>query len=361
MTAGILLRCLREPSAMAGLTAAEWTDIMQRARPRALMGKLAQRAADARVEPLPPAVRRQFASVSRLCAYNGENLRSEAFMVLHALGAVDTPVMFLKGAAYALLDLRVARGRVSSDIDILVPRDRLPAVEQALGAAGWQGMKLDDYDQRYYRQWMHELPPLRHRHRATVMDVHHTILPPTGRIRPDVAALLRDAVAVDVLGRAAWAPNPADMVVHAALHLFQDGDLAERLRELVDLHELLEEFSAQPGFWDHLAERARLHRAGRPLGHALAFAARLLGTPVPPDFAASLPGRPGSVAAAAMNRLVPPALVPSHPDRVAVGAALARLLLFMRAHWLRMPPLLLARHLAVKAWAGLGRRLGRSV
>jgi hypothetical protein len=31
-------------------------------------------------------------------------------------------------------------------------------------------------------------------------------------------------------------------------------------------------------------------------------------------------------------------------------ASLARLSLYVRAHWLRMPPLLLAHHLAVKAF-----------
>ncbi len=360
MSADPLLRSLRDPSAMTALTAGEWIGVMQRARPRALLGKLAQRSADAGVTGLPPAVRRQFASVSRLCAYNNEHLRSEAFMVLQAARTAGAPVLFLKGAAYALLGLRVSRGRVSSDVDILVPRERLSAMEQALGAAGWDGLKLDPYDQRYYRDWMHELPPLQHRYRATVMDVHHTILPLTGRIRPDADALLRDAVAIDLLGQRALVPGPADMVIHAALHLFQDGDLAERLRELVDIDELVGEFSALPGFWDDLAERSRLHHAGRPLGYALDFSSRMLGTPVPDGFADLLGNRPGAAARAAMDRLVPSALVPSHPDVVPLRAAMARLALFIRAHWLRMPPGLLTRHLAAKAWIGVTARFSRS-
>ncbi len=284
----MLLKCLREPASMGALSAAEWTDMMQRARSRALLGKLAQRAADADVVELPAAVRRQFASMAHLCAYNQAHLRAEAFLVLHALREVDTPVLFLKGAAYALLGLRVSRGRVSSDVDVLVPRDRLSTVEQALGAAGWQGMKLDAYDQRYYREWMHALPPLQHRYRATVIDVHHTVLPLTGRLRPDAAALVRDAIRVDLGGRSALVPNPEDMVVHAALHTFQDGDLSERLRELVDLHELVEEFAAVPGFWDRLAQRSRLHQAGRPLAYALEYSRKLLGTAVPDGFPGSL-------------------------------------------------------------------------
>jgi len=355
-----LLRCLRNPDEMTRLTADDWTGLMQRGRRRALLGKFARDAADTGIaSALPAAIQRQFASIDRLCAYNDERLRAEAFFVLHALRGVDSPVLFLKGAAYALLGLKVARGRVSSDIDVLVPRQHMAAVERTLGAAGWLGFKLDAYDQRYYREWMHELPPLQHQHRATVMDVHHTILPLTGRVQPDAAALVRDAAPIDVMGRTAYVLQPADMVIHAALHLFQDGDLAERLRELVDLHELAGEFSASgAGFWDRLAERSRLHQAGRPLFYAFHFARRLLGTEVPDGFLDTLSPRPGPVALAVMNRLVPAAIQPSHPDRVPAGAALARRLLFMRSHWLRMPPLLLARHLVIKGWDAMKRRLG---
>ena len=46
-------------------------------------------------------------------------------------------------------------------------------------------MKSDPYDDAYYRRWMHELPPLIHRERDRMIDVHHTILPLTARITPD--------------------------------------------------------------------------------------------------------------------------------------------------------------------------------
>jgi hypothetical protein len=356
-----LLDSLRTPARMAGLTPGEWTAVLQRARRRALLGKLARYAADAGIgERLPPAVSRQFASVSRLCAYQDDHLRAEAFFVMHALHHVGTPVLFLKGAAYALRGLRVARGRVSSDVDIMVPRDRLAAVERALGEAGWLGLDLDEYDQRYYREWMHELPPLQHQYRATVMDVHHNILPLTGRIRPDAEAMVRDALSVDVHGYTALVPLPADMVVHAAVHLFQDGDLAERLRELLDIHELVTEFAEQdPGFWTALARRTDLHGAGRSVFYAIDFARRLFGTAVPDGFPATLPLRPGRLARTMMDLVVPAALVPSHPDGAPAGAALARWLLLLRSHWLKMPPGLLARHAIIKGWASLKRRLSR--
>ena len=62
MTPDPLLRSLRDPASMATLTAADWTGMMQRVRPLALLGKLARGAAEAGVTGvLPAAVQRQFA------------------------------------------------------------------------------------------------------------------------------------------------------------------------------------------------------------------------------------------------------------------------------------------------------------
>ncbi len=352
-----LLRILRDPSHMPSLAASEWTLVMQRARRRALLGKLGALARDAGcVEALPAAVQRQFSSMVRLADHNGKNLKAEAFQVLHALADVDGPVVFLKGAAYALLELHADRGRVSSDIDILVPKDGLEAVEDALQHRDWQPMKLNAYDQEYYRRWMHELPPMRHRYRATVIDVHHTILPLTGRITPDPKALIDAATPVDIHGRTGLVPCPEDLVVHAAAHLFQDGDLSERLRDLLDISQMIGEFAAEPGFWDRLLERAQVHDCGRPTFYALHFARTVLGTDVPAGVLDSLRPHPAALSRALMSMLVPAALVPSPPDNATGFARLARWLLFLRSHWLRMPPVMLARHLTIKAWRSLSQR-----
>src|SRR3546814_20445808 len=85
-------------------------------------------------------------------------------------------------------------------------RSRLDAVEAGLIAAGWEWVKPDHYDDQYYRRWMHELPPLIHKERDRMIDVHHTILPLTARQTPDAEALIADSVALGAgmsLGRAA--------------------------------------------------------------------------------------------------------------------------------------------------------------
>src|SRR3546814_8980596 len=78
----------------------------------------------------------------------------------------------------------------------MVPCARLDAVEAGLIAAGWEWVKPDHYDDQYYRRWMHELPPLIHKERDRMIDVHHTILPLTARQTPDAEAMIADRLAL---------------------------------------------------------------------------------------------------------------------------------------------------------------------
>ena len=255
-------------------------------------------------------------------------------------------MVLLKGAAYLHAGLPPARGRFSVDLDILVPRADLGQVEQKLLGKGWRLGEMERYDEHYYREWMHEIPPLRHGERDTELDVHHTIFPPVSGIRIDAEALLADAVPLD---GGVWMLGPADMVLHAATHLFQE-DPSGHLRDLLDLHDLLTLFGPRPGFWDSLIERARLHGLGRPLYYALRNAAGLLGTAVPPAVLdrAEAAFAPGAMQRRLMDWLVRTAIVDTPPGRTDRAAGVARFLLFVRSHWIKMPPVILLGHLAVK-------------
>ena len=213
-------------------------------------------------------------------------------------------------------------------------------------------MKLDPYDERYYRQWMHEIPPLRHRERETEIDIHHTILPRTSRLQPDPKLLLSAAQPLSNPRMQVLAPH--DMVLHSLAHLFLEGDPDEglRFRDLVDVHDLLGHFGQETGFWEGLIPRAQALDLERPLFYGLRYAERLLGTSIPAVMMSDVEeAAPPAPIRALMDRLVPLAILPGHPDYPRAG--LARWLIYMRAHWLRMPPLLLARHLGYKAWLRL--------
>ena len=62
---------------------------------------------------------------------------------------------------------------------------------------GWQYDEVNDYDQRYYRDWMHETPPLIHKNRSMEVDLHHNIVPPVSRIKLDASKLFAKALPIE--------------------------------------------------------------------------------------------------------------------------------------------------------------------
>jgi Uncharacterised nucleotidyltransferase len=245
-------------------------------------------------------------------------------------------VVLLKGTAFVAAGLDAGQGRSIGDLDILVPRASLDNVETALLAAGWEWVKPDPYDDDYYRHWMHELPPLIHRERDRMIDVHHTILPPTARITPDPAKLLASA---ERLEGGLSMLSSEDIVVHAAIHLFADGDLSGGLRNLWDIDRLLREFADRDdAFWLKLAARAAEHEAGAVVARAARQANDLYGTPIPDGW------RQRDL----LDRLIRRRLLARDGWGRATRPA-TRLGFYVRSHWMRMPPAMLARHLWIKA------------
>ena len=174
--------------------------------------------------------------------------------------------------------------------------------------------------------------------RGTLLDVHHRILPKTGRIHPPTERLLeeaREVSGVSVL-------SPEHMVLHAAAHLFQDGEVAGALRDVVDLRDLLEQFGRDSAFEDRLIGEARALGLGRPLFYAVRYA-RLAGCTI--DFAGVDSWQPSAPLLAAMDRLVEETL--TRPDTT--SGSLSAFALYTRSHWLKMPVALLVRHLTRKA------------
>ena len=350
----LLLRLLRAPASAGTFTLAEWDMILRQAVSANLTATLWAAIDQAgALDAMPVQARTHLEWSRRLAERHSKAVDWEVAKIAEALRTVDAPFILLKGAAYVAARLPAARGRLFSDVDIMVPKERLIDVEGALMMHGWMTEKQDAYDQRYYRTWMHELPPMKHARRASVIDVHHAILPETARLRPDPAKLRAAAIALP--GQAGQPPlhvlAPADMVLHSAVHLFYDGEFDHGLRDLLDLHRLLSRFAATPGFWDTLAARALELELGRPLFYALRYCARLLHTAVPePVQAAIRPAGPGAPLLALMDALFLRALLPHHRSCADRFSALARFLLYIRGNWLRMPPMLLTRHLFHKAF-----------
>lgn len=333
------------------LSPGEWETILGQARQSRLLGRLAQHlSAHGWLTGVPEQPRRYLESALRLVDRQHHQVRWEVDCIRRALEHVAGPVVMLKGAAYFVANLPPRHGRLFSDIDILVEQARLQEVEGALFRSGWISDERDAYNQHYYREWMHEIPPLTHVQRSTVIDVHHTITPPTSRFKVDGRMLLTHIVAVDDRANL-FVLAPPDMVLHSAVHLFQEGEFGHGLRDLLDLKDLLEHFSPQADFWSNLLDRAETLGLGIPLFHALFHIQRLFGYAPPPQWADRVRRlAPPMPARMAMGWLLGLALRPDHPSCNTRWTGLARWLLYVRSHLLRMPLYLVVPHLVRKAW-----------
>ena len=357
MNADLLTPVLRAPERLAAYDLAQWNALLRQARAALLLPRLALLADEAGVTAsLPAPAAAHLRAARTLARKQAQSVRWEVKCIRQALQDLPVPLILLKGAAYLLAGLRAGRGRLFADVDILLPKSLLGQAENDLMLDGWTMSHHNAYDQRYYRRWMHELPPLKHVLRESVLDVHHAILPETSRLRfsaePlfDAARPLPGWEGVRVLA-------PADMVLHSAVHLFS-GEFEHGLRDLADLDSLLREFASLQ-FWLDLTARADALGLGRPLYYAVTHLGSCFATPVPREVVEHVGRHRPSPAVDALMRAMHARLFrPGPPGRPRAGKTLARQGIFVHAHWLKMPLALLLYHSIYKSTIAPWRREG---
>jgi hypothetical protein len=288
----LLLQLLRNPSEMVSLSLQQWDIIIPLARQTRVLGVFAHQAIEqGLVGNIPEPVRPHLVAENRLTLRQEQMVRWEVDRITDALSDVETPIVFLKGAAYCLLDLPSAKGRLFSDTDLLIHKSALDDAETALKNNGWREKeKIDQLNSRYFRQWLHELPPLQHKERMTEIDVHHTILPLTDKLNVDPAELIASSKPIKkTTNNRIRVLSPADMVLHSATHLFRAGDYTVGLRDLFDLHGMVIYFSAfEVSFWSDLRSRAITLDLKRPCFYAMHYIRKYFHTDITADFLETL-------------------------------------------------------------------------
>jgi hypothetical protein len=340
---------IREPERVLAWSAAEWDLVVRLGRRLRLLARLAESlAASGLLEHVPDAPRRHLLADREVSRHRTAAMRWALERVRAVTGAPSFPRVLLKGSAYLAQDLPIAAGRLPSDVDILVPRAHLADAQRALSADGWSEVPLDAHDRRYYLEWSHELPPMRHPVHPIELDLHHDILPPVARTRVEIDKLLKTVQPSPWPG---WQVlQPTDQVLHCAANLFLDAQAHDRLRDLIDLDGLLRHFGRTPSFFGELVTRAVALGLAEPLALGVRLCREWLGTPMTAADLALL--RAHEPAAARRWWLLPAlrtVLAPAHPDasppwqQTACGT-----LLLARYHLARMPLRALVPHLAHK-------------
>lgn len=347
----LFLAAIREPVRTLEWTIDDWQRNVRLSRRLRLLARLGAGLEEhALLDHVPAPARRHLVSELRLSRWRVAAMRWALVRIGDTLAGRQYPIVLLKGAAYIGQDLPIARGRMPADVDILVPQRHIAVAQDRLKSSGWQEVELDAHDQRYYREWSHEVPPMRHPVHRIELDLHHNVLPPVARIHVDADRLLERVRPCLLPGWAVF--DPVDQFLHAAAHLFCDSELRDRIRDLVDLDELARHFgAADPSFWDTLHLRAVELGLSEPLALAAHFLVVWFDTPIPVHTQALLrQAGPGAVHRAWLLPLMTRVLMPVEPDQDAGWSVrLADTLVLARYHRNRMPIRLLLPHLLHKA------------
>lgn len=330
------------------LTLKQWELLIRQAQASMLAGTLCYRLDGVSI---PSQAMRHFQSARIHSDKQVNDLLWEIRHLKKVAAESGIPLILLKGAAYVAVDSAAAKGRFFSDIDLLVPKEDIANTEKKLMAHGWVSSLQNTYDQHYYRKWMHEIPPLQHVFRGSVIDLHHNILPLTSKVCPNAGLMIEAAVSVNDNSLIRVLKLP-DMIIHSAAHLFYDGELNHGLRDLVDLDSLFRNSSEDVAML--VVERAFELGLQRSIFYAFRYLNMILRTPISSDaLERSRLAAPGCYGVPIMDFLFLRALMPEHSSCGDRWTGVARWLLYVRSHWLKMPWYLLLPHLSRKAWLRL--------
>jgi hypothetical protein len=342
---------IAEPTRIARYTLSDWDLLVRQARNSDLLARLfVHLQKHSLADQIPAVALKHFVSAHTQTKRHAELVNYEVSQIYAALSELETPIVLLKGAAYIAAGLDAGNGRIFTDVDAMVAKEEIDLAEDALQHAGWASTHLDEYDQKYYRKWMHELPPMKHTRRKSVLDLHHAILPETARLKPEATKLFAAINPVEEF-EFLYTLCPEDMILHSATHLFSDGEFEHGLRDLIDIDSLIKEFSSDKAFWQSLIDRAKELDLTRPLFYALHYCKSILKTPVPDSalLSAKANAAQSSLIFRMMNWLLSNGLQPNHASCQTRLSGFKSWVLYVRSHYLRMPFRLLIPHLTHKS------------
>ena len=252
----------------------------------------------------------------------------ESRLLGDALDSAGLPWLIFKGPVLTETVYRRPGLRSYVDIDVLVrPRDLGKAIVQ-LEASGFAS--IDD-DWARFRQMMLGEVHLRSPHGVPI-DLHWTLLN-THRARAQfdlrTSAMFEQATSVLLAGRPTPTFDPADTLMHLALHACSSGgdllvwlkDIEQALRRGVD--------------WDVVVRRAKARRIGPQVALMLLRTSRVLEAPIPGEVVHALePSMSWRLVGAAADRLSPahrttgagcPARIVARATRTGTVSSLAEL------------------------------------
>ena len=230
--------------------------------------------------------------LASLAAYERQNrARNDATIemlvrILGELAARAIPSLVFKGptVARAYADPGM---RFYWDLDLLVPRNQLPGVHEALLSLGYKRDALSPREERLYMRYH-----FAHTYTSTAagpdIDVHWRLFPASFPIPFDYAALWSRSEPIEIGGFRAQTFSREDLFVYLALHGAKEE--WRRLQMVSDVAAMLS--AAADIDWERCLRIADECRARRKFLLALSLASELLGATVPNQLAPAMSSDP---------------------------------------------------------------------
>lgn len=351
----LFITILIDPKYGKSLSLAQWRDAILFFRHAKLLATLYYRIVECDVNlylGLPEKVRRHLHSAWVYAARQKLQTDHEVRQLTDLLNASGVSPVFLKGAAYAAEELNASKGRVMSDLDILVSESALTAAEKAFVDDHWQVKSLSDYDEKYYREFAHEIPPLFNPITETTVDLHHNLyLPISGRAPKIELFLARTRKTKNEI----TVFEPEAMVLHSCIHLVLNEDFSGALRDLYDIHLLCEEFDSER-FQSSLFELAESADLLLELYYCLELRRHVFRQRS--ELLTKLEALPvtGKITSRFTMALLKHAIIPAHSTTENLTSRVSRFAIYIRGHYLKMPLRRLSVHFLIKAYMGAFKR-----
>jgi len=346
----ILIQFLVKPSISNNWDSYEWHNLLQEAYLTGLVARVYWILQKQNLlGNVPEQLMWHLESANLVFSSHQQDVKLEIKGICNALKMAGITPVFLKGTAYMLANDICFHGRLFSDIDIFVPKDSLNSVEEMLKWNGWVGEKLDEHDEKYYRDWMHEIPPMTNNKTGMTIDVHHNLVPLVSRIKLSSDKLLENTI-VNEDGRKTLAPE--DKVLHSAAHLLLDSEFKHGFRDLHDLFLLITtNLDTDRDFIDKLHRRSNQLGFNLVLFYCLSLLQNLFGLGADKAVLKMCKGHALSSPFRHVTLLsFQKVLTPSPLRHRSSKYRLSSFLLFVRSHWLKMPVHILLPHLLYKAF-----------
>lgn len=331
------VQCYCHLDGLAGLSLPQWNSLYHVLKAKGLLASFYSRLNQAeQLDDVPEELLPPMQSAYRFAQAQQHQVQAKTAKLLTQLAQQDIFAVLLKGAAYIVGKTANYSGRLMSDIDIGVPHSLLSKTERVLRDSGWQAEALDDHDEKYYRQWAHELPPFSHPLDGVTLDVHHNLIPVVNERLVDMQALF--AQSSEGIPANQW------LVFHSALHLLVNEDIDNGLRDLTDMYLICREYD-KAALDDQVA---LFQRQG--FGPEIWLLAVLLR-----DFFAytsllqSVESRP-SLWTKIRYALLKKILLPHSKFIVGTRYSMARFFYYCIGHGLKMPVVLLIKHFGYKLY-----------